>query len=251
MYQTKRYGWLPDLPDRRDLAFLPPVTSAHVPESVDLRPDMPLPPFDQADLGSCVANSLIGAVVFDQAKQKLPVQMMSRLFVYYFGRQIEHTIGEDAGLMIRDGIKAYNRFGVCPETDWPYDIDRFTDRPDASDVAEATAHRPLHYRRVTQSTLGVKRALALGYPVIFGFTVYESFESEAVANTGRVPMPDPSEDLLGGHAVLAIGYTSEHVIVRNSWGGNWGDGGYFYMPWAYLLDRNLADDLWLIDSIRG
>jgi C1A family cysteine protease len=109
----------------------------------------------------------------------------------------------------------------------------------------------LHYRRVTQSTLGVKRALALGYPVIFGFTVYESFESEAVANTGRVPMPDPSEDLLGGHAVLAIGYTSEHVIVRNSWGGNWGDGGYFYMPWAYLLDRNLADDLWLIDSIRG
>jgi C1A family cysteine protease len=78
--------------------------------------------------------------------------------------------------------------------------------------------------------------------------VYESFESAEVAKTGVVPMPGPDERLLGGHAVLAIGYvaSTRMFIVRNSWGTKWGDGGYFTMPYAYLEDRNLSDDFWTI-----
>ena len=87
---------------------------------------------------------------------------------------------------------------------------------------------------------------------MFGFTVYESFESDAVAQTGNMPMPNSAEQVIGGHAVLAVGYDNEDrvFIVRNSWGEGWGDAGYFYMPYAYLLDDNLADDLWTIRVVQ-
>ena len=90
--------------------------------------------------------------------------------------------------------------------------------------------------------------LASGYPFVFGFTVYASFESAAVAKTGKMPMPKSGEQVVGGHAVLAVGYNNDQrvFIIRNSWGDGWGDKGYFYMPYAYLLDDNLADDLWTI-----
>jgi C1A family cysteine protease len=94
--------------------------------------------------------------------------------------------------------------------------------------------------------------LASGYPFVFGFTVYESFESNAVAQTGDMPMPKSGEKVVGGHAVLAVGFDNEDrvFIVRNSWGDGWGDAGYFYIPYAYLLDDNLADDLWTIRLVQ-
>jgi C1A family cysteine protease len=97
----------------------------------------------------------------------------------------------------------------------------------------------------------MKGCLAAGYPFVFGFTVYESFESDAVAKTGVVEMPAPSEKVLGGHAVVAVGYddSTQRFIVRNSWGPGWGMGGYFTIPYAYLTDSNLADDFWTVHLV--
>lgn len=98
----------------------------------------------------------------------------------------------------------------------------------------------------------MKGCLASGYPFVFGFSVYESFESQAVAQTGIVPMPSPNEQLLGGHAVLAVGYDDEQgrFIVRNSWGKDWGMEGYFTIKYDYLLNDNLADDFWTIRRVE-
>lgn len=94
----------------------------------------------------------------------------------------------------------------------------------------------------------MRSCLADGFPFVFGFTVYESFESQQVAKSGVVSMPKPTERALGGHAVLGVGYNDakKTFIVRNSWGDDWGQKGYFIMPYKYLSDRNLADDFWTI-----
>ena len=83
---------------------------------------------------------------------------------------------------------------------------------------------------------------------MFGFTVYEAFESQQVAQTGVLNMPQPGERSMGGHAVMAAGYddAQKRFIVRNSWGTGWGQNGYFTMPYDYLTSRNLSDDFWTI-----
>ena len=92
--------------------------------------------------------------------------------------------------------------------------------------------------------------LAEGFPFVFGFTVYESFESQQVSKTGKVYMPKKNEKVLGGHAVLAVGYNDKdkRFTVRNSWGTGWGMKGYFTMPYDYLASRYLSDDFWTIRS---
>ena len=109
------------------------------------------------------------------------------------------------------------------------------------------------YMRVPQTQAQIQQCLADGYPVVFGFTVYESFESDVVARTGVVPMPGKREKVLGGHAVVCVGYdrSKKAFLVRNSWGTSWGQGGYFWMPFAYLTNNNLADDLWTVRMIKG
>jgi C1A family cysteine protease len=94
----------------------------------------------------------------------------------------------------------------------------------------------------------MRGCLAAGYPFVFGFTVYSSFEGQEVAKTGVVSMPTPDEQVVGGHAVLAVGYddASQAFIVRNSWGAGWGQEGYFTMPYAYLTTRALSSDFWTI-----
>jgi C1A family cysteine protease len=121
-------------------------------------------------------------------------------------------------------------------------------RPPQVVWAAGLSERAVAYARVVQTLGQMKACLASGYPFAFGFSVYESFESDAVAASGVVPLPASSEELLGGHAVLAVGYddASQRFIVRNSWGEGWGQGGYFTMPYAYLGDRSLASDLWTI-----
>ncbi len=258
--QVAGYGWIPDLPDYRDFVFAASrAVLARLPRKIDLTNKCPAV-YDQGEIGSCTANAIGGAIEFDQMKQRLRDTFMpSRLFVYYNERAMENTIGEDAGAMIRDGIKSVAKQGVCPEKMWPYDPTPFppnphlTKKPSAACYKEALKHTAVRYQRVPRNLSQMKGCLASGYPFVLGFTVYESFESDEVAHTGVMPMPSGKEHVLGGHAVVAVGYDDKQrrFRVRNSWGRSWGLKGYFTMPYAYLLDANLSDDFWKITLVSG
>jgi len=256
-HRIKRFGWVPDIPDSRDHLYAAPVVwLKKLPAKVDLRPQCP-PIYDQGHLGSCTANAIGGAVQFLQMKQKLKNFIPSRLFIYYNERLMEGTVNTDAGAMIRDGIKSVGNQGNCPETMWPYsdqDPGPFSQKPPDACYAKAVSYKALNYRRVPRNVNQMKACLAAGFPFVYGFSVYDSFESAKVAKTGEAPMPDISkEQLLGGHAVLAVGYieSAGRFIVRNSWSTGWGMKGYFTMPYRYLLDDNLADDFWTIRLVEG
>lgn len=245
--RKSKYGWIPDLPDHRDLMYgaVRPVPSS-LPSRIDLREHCS-PVENQGDLGSCTANALVGALEFLEVKDKVPFVNFSRLFVYYNERVIEGSVNSDSGAMLRDGIKTLAKQGVCSETNWPYDIASFARKPPKGCYREAEKYQILKYARI--NTVDEMRAcLASGFPFVFGFSVYESFESPQVAKTGIANMPEQGEHLLGGHAVLAVGYddAGKRFLVRNSWGTGWGMKGYFTIPYNYLADRNLSDDLWTI-----
>jgi C1A family cysteine protease len=251
-HKLGRYGWIPDLPDARDQFYQAPRRAGTLPPSVDLRATCP-PVYDQGQLGSCTANAIGAAVEFDQKKQKLAQTFTpSRLFIYYNERALEGTVSSDSGAMIRDGIKAIAAEGVCPEPTWPYIEANFAQRPPQTCYKVGSTHPAVQYSRLAQVVAQMKGCLAAGYPFVFGFTVYECFETDEVAASGVVPMPAASEMSLGGHAVMAAGYddASQRFLVRNSWGAAWGMGGYFTIPYAYLGDTNLADDFWTIRVVR-
>jgi C1A family cysteine protease len=250
---SRRYGWLPDLPDHRDhLYSVPAPIAANLPTSVDLRPKCP-PVLDQGQLGSCTANALANAHLFDQMAENDPQdQLPSRLFIYWNERDLEGSVKSDSGAQIRDGIKVLAKLGAPPESAWPYDIAKFAVKPPATAYQAALSEVAIGYQRVTQSLPQLKGALAAGFPMVFGFTVYESFESDAVAKTGIVPMPGPTERSLGGHAVMAVGYDDslQAFRVENSWGPGWGQNGFFTIPYAYLASADLASDFWTIRQVE-
>lgn len=250
---AKWYGWIPDLPDRRDRVFRAPLARiGPLPGRVDLRRLCP-PIWDQGPLGSCTAHAIAAALQFNQIKQRLADTFVpSRLFIYYNERLMEGTVDEDAGAMIRDGIKSVAKEGAPHEPLWPYVLTRFRDKPSPAAYADARRHPAVLYERVTPEIRQLRGCLAAGYPFVFGFSVYTSFESNAVASSGRVPMPKSRERMVGGHAVLAVGYDhpARRFLVRNSWGPSWGLGGYCRMPYAYLLDGNLSDDFWTIKLVQ-
>lgn len=247
------YGWVPDLPDRRDHIYAAPArVLAALPPSVDLRQHCP-PVYDQGALGSCTAQAIGAAHEFNQRRQGDPMSFTpSRLFIYYNERVAIGTVNEDSGAMIRDGIKSLAKQGAPPEKLWPYRISRFTKKPTPTAYAEAEKHQSLEYSRLSGTLNDLRACLAEGFPFVFGFTVYESFESAVVARTGIMPMPGRNERSLGGHAVLAVGYDTvkSRFIVRNSWSDGWGDKGYFYMPFNFMTNRNLTDDFWKITRIE-
>jgi C1A family cysteine protease len=255
-----RYGWVPDLPDFRDQLYsAPEATRSQLPASADLRSGLPAC-YDQEQIGSCTANAIAGAVEFAVRKENLPDFTPSRLFVYYNERAIEGNVGTDSGAQIRDGVKSVATQGVCAETEWPYDGtqagpngqfpagDPAGEKPTEQCYEDALKNMVTSYQRVAQNLDQIRGCLAAGYPVVFGFTVYASFESQQVAQTGVVPMPASGEQVAGGHAVLAVGYddSSQRVIVRNSWGTSWGQNGYFTMPYEYLTTTSLSSDFWTV-----
>ena len=274
-----KYGWIPDTPDNRDYQYsdlrkkmeeitekekeiasanaspirrrtITTIDNVQIPTPplpfVDLRfTDSPI--FNQGDLNSCTSNALVGALQFLEKKDKKEYIELSRLFVYYDQRVAENTINIDIGAKLRDGIKTLARLGVCSETCWPYNIQNFAVQTGHGCYREAANHRILTYYRI--NTLDdMKHCLDNGYPFVFGFSCYQSFESEEVAQTGIVNVPTTNESLLGGRAVTAVGYddNTKKFIIRNSCGTNWGDKGYGYIDYEYLTNRNLSDDIWTI-----
>ena len=183
------YGWKPDLPDFRDFSYNAPAPILEaLPPRADLRANCP-EVYDQGQLGSCTANAIAGAFEFDLIKQGAPVFTPSRLFIYYNERVIENTVDRDAGAYLRDGMNSISNAGVCNETSWPYNINEFATKPFESCYQKAATHKALSFYRVARSLTQMKACLADGYPFVFGFSVYESFESIEVRTSGIVNLP--------------------------------------------------------------
>lgn len=252
----RKYGWKRDIPDYRDykLEFHSNLI-ANNPPSVDLRPqDSPI--YDQGNAGSCTGNSTAGAIEFVRRKLGQKDFIPSRLFLYYNGRADEGSAGEDSGAQIRDVIKEAVNQGAPSETDWPYS-DQLADvitKPSQKAYDDAKLDLVTIYQSLQQTLNQLKACLTTGFPFVFGFTVYSSFESAQVASTGIVPMPGGVFDQpVGGHAVMCVGYDDsiQRFIVRNSWGTSWGQMGYCTFPYNYMINPNLCSDFWAINAVTA
>jgi C1A family cysteine protease len=249
------YGWKKDLPDPRDLKFKISPTVI-VPDKIDLsKPKFPI--FDQGPLGSCTANATEYAYLFSAIKQgSLKLTNLrwspSRLFLYYNTRAMEGTISSDSGASIRDTIKCIKTLGVCREELWPYNVDKFRIKPPVKAYSDGLNHQSVSYQSVAQRLNQLQACLAGGNPIVFGFMVYPSFETNEVSRTGIVPLPTRQESPIGGHAVLAVGYdnATKRFKILNSWGKDWADRGYFYLPYEFITNPYLASDFWVIYTVE-
>jgi C1A family cysteine protease len=227
-----------------------------LPDVMDMRPHLSAVE-DQGDLGSCTGNALVGAMEYLENKSlgfendHPNFVNLSRLFVYFNERMMEGTINKDDGALICDGVMTLSQYGVCSELIWPYTISQYKLKPPDPAYTEALTRRITVFSKVDQTNEALRRTLAAGNPIVVGITLYDSFESDAVAADGKVPMPNTrTEKCLGGHAVLICGY--DHInqvyIVRNSWGPDWGDKGYFYLPYDYVESADFASDFWVLNQ---
>ena len=250
-----RYGWVPDLPDARDHLFAaPPQTLLGLPTSVDLRDRLP------AGLRPGAARQLHGerdrrgAFEFCLLKQKAADFMPSRLFIYYNERAIEGTVASDSGAQIRDGIKSVAKQGVCPETEWPYDI-----RSSPTSRRRGATPTPSSTRSIQLPARPADAQPDQGLPGprvpvrVRLHRLRELREPGGRQDRRRRRCRASGEQVLGGHAVLAVGYddAQQRMLVRNSWGDGWGMGGYFTMPYAYFTERSLSSDFWAVLSVSG
>jgi C1A family cysteine protease len=252
----KQYGWKPQLPDFRDMkmGLERAKKPATLPRYVDLRPLMPAI-YDQGNLSSCTACVLSAAVEYQLRMQKYKwIFTPSRLFIYFNEREIEGTVPVDAGANLRDGIKSINELGVCPENqlkdfwNWPYNITHFDSEPPLDCYKDALLHKSLKYESVPPILDFLLPVLAEKLPIACGIVVYTSFESDYACTTGYVPMPSYTETLLGGHAILLVGYDMDKsmFIFRNSWGITYGQQGYGFIPFSYITNPGLVADFWAI-----
>lgn len=234
--------------DKRDHLFST-VVGKSIPKSIDMRRLMP-PIYNQLELGSCTANSSVAYTVFLNSNKV----ELSRLFEYFKAREIEGTVDEDSGATNRDSVKAIKKNGVCEEKFMPYNVDKFTVAPTDAAIANAKSYTISSYSLLNSLT-GIKQTLAVSKPIIIGMDVFESFEGSSIANTGIMPIPKKTEEYLGGHSVLVVGYIDGKnptksltgcLIIRNSWGIEWGDKGYFYMPYEYLKEHTF--DYWVMNK---
>lgn len=244
-----KFHWKKDKIDKRDYIYAPiPIKT---PNTVDLRSSCSTIE-DQGNLGSCTGNAIAGAIEYLHRRDKRTIDV-SRLFIYYYERLMIGTVNYDSGAYIRDGIKACNHYGAPLETLWPYDIPKFTQKPSNAAIADAAKRKVSLYERAIDFDACIN-ALANGFPVTVGYNVYSSFLSPAVYKTGMMPYPNVNREyLLGGHAVLLVGYnnSTKRFIARNSWGVYWGDRGYFYMPFEVIQNTRMSSDFWIIKKINN
>lgn len=227
------------------------ISPSTLPLSVDLRPKCS-PVADQGSMNSCVAFALIGAMEYLENLRSETFVSLSPQFVYYNERLLEETTELDSGTYMPDGIEIIRTYGACELSLWPYNEENLHTKPDDKAYADAATRRVITTRSIEQTQNSLMCVLAEGYPIAFGILAYESLESLTVAVTGFVPIPNIStETLLGGHAMLLVGYdlAKQQFLVRNSWGSTWGVGGYCWMPFAYVLNPNLANSFYTIESI--
>lgn len=245
----RTYGWRPDVPDKRDKYTAMRLDPSALPRQFDNSTRMPLC-WEQGALGACTAFAVGGAMAYEYARLGVFFQP-SFLQPYYCARAMEGSIPIDAGAYIRDICKVSAQMGVSESRFWPYVPYRFAQRPPKAAFKNALNQRVLSYARVPRTVASICSVLASADTIVFGVSVYESFESDVVTETGFVPLPDLDEDLLGGHAVLMVGYDQDKKLfkARNSWGEQWGDNGYFYLPYDYVLDPDLSDDFWTLRTV--
>lgn len=255
MSQIKRkYTWKKEKEERSIATKLCHATRDVLPESVDLRPSCPAV-YDQGDLGSCTANAWAFSYQFDEMKQQnKQVFAPSRIFIYYNERVLEGTTKEDDGAQVISGLETLKNVGACSESLCPYNIKKFAKKPAAKCYKQALQNKAIEGMSVQQNLTALQQTLAEGLPIVFGIVVYDSFESDSVASTGIVPLPDvKNEKELGGHCIAIVGYDNakEWFICRNSWGYSWGMNGYFYLPYAFALDKDLASDFCILESVTN
>jgi C1A family cysteine protease len=272
---TRAMGWIPDYPDFRDytekteevrlaLGSAGVSKGKSLAASVDLR-EWCSPIEDQGNLGSCTANAGVGIIEYYERKSFGRHIEASRLFLYKVTRNLMKIKG-DTGAYLRTTMGATVLFGVPPETYWPYSDEgnKFDQEPPAFCYAFAQNYQTLKYFRhdppesKSEAILSeLKTYLTSGHPIMFGFTVYNSIEQ--AEETGKIPFPSSKEKVEGGHAVAAVGYddkmkiknkyggvtTTGALLIRNSWGKEWGDKGYGWLPYEYVLKR-LAEDFWSV-----
>jgi len=268
-------GWLPDYPDFRDYtddheeirnvfsATHGLIPDGGIPSSADLR-KWCSPVEDQGPLGSCTAHAGVGLIEYYENRVYGKFIDASRLFLYKTTRDLLHLKG-DTGAFLRSTIGALALFGVPPEEYWPYVSEDVDKEPNAFCYSFAQNYQAIKYYRHDPPGIGagpllgrIRQSLAAGMPPVFGFTVYRSIES--AEKTGMVPYPCQGDKIAGGHAVMAVGYddklriknpgkcaieTEGALLIRNSWGPGWGDGGYGWLPYEYVK-RGLAQDFWSV-----
>lgn len=223
------------------------------PPNVDLSQKAYMPSvLDQQTLGSCAENAMANNLNFLLGKENLPQWLASRLAMYYNTRVlIENSpANDDTGVTLEDLCQAVNKYHVFPEKLWPYNIANFADTP--PDVDQKQENTMFSAHAVPQNLNAIRSCLSAGFPILIGIQVYESFESQAVAESGVVPIPGDSEQCLGGHALLLVGYSDDKqgFWVQNSWNTSWGSGGYCMFPYDYLLNPDLASDFWCVQLFK-
>ena len=248
-----KLGWKRDLPDFRDFSLdvdtvFTPTTL--LPNNKVLSEKNFSPIEDQLDLGSCTANAAAGIVEYMEKKAFNKYTDISRLFLYKVTRKLMGEVG-DTGAYLRDTMKALRLFGALSEEYWNYDVETFDREPTAFEYAIASNYKSLSYYKVDPYgkssdavLLEIKKLINKGIPMMFGFTCFSSLYN---AKSGIIPFPEPSERVIGGHAVTLVGYddTSKTFKIRNSWGPNWGVNGYGHLPYKYL-STGLMTDIWAI-----
>ncbi|WP_295667594.1 C1 family peptidase [uncultured Mucilaginibacter sp.] len=245
-------GWIKDKPDSRDFKYGAVNQTVNVlPPKVDLRPHCP-PVYNQGQYNSCTGNAIGGAFEYEMIKQGITDFTPARLFIYYNERVAEGDITADSGAQIRTGMKIVNTLGVCNETLWPYNGNDLITKPTDDCYQDVLNNVVTQYLSLSNDLAQLKTCLYNGSPFVMGIILHSSFDNGMVAQTGYASVPAPGELVVGGHAVLAVGYNDkeQYFIVRNSWGTDWGDGGYFYLPYDYVANSSLAKDFWSIQVVK-
>lgn len=248
-----RYSWRPDQGDPRDVYYASMNT---VPRRIDPTTVIDLSDvipeiWDQGEFGACVLFSSCFNLVFCEKLQGEKLIKPGFLMPYYNMRAIQHAgSNNDAGGTLRDGIRSLSYWGVCEEKLWPYDHHHFARKPDEKAAADGELHKVKSYSRLRHSLNELIHCLQQGFPFVFGFSVPQSFE-DVTGDTGILMMPKSNESFLGGHAVACVGvdYPKRMFKIRNSWSNLWGSGGYFEMPFDFILDNDLSDDFWSVRSV--